>query len=109
MVLDGALDPSLSSLDLNLVQAKGFETAPLRAYVGHCVDAGLCFLGDLVDVLNTADPRAARLGRGQAATRRRPRLTVGNAVLGIRALYNEDYWSILDTALKAAFAATGRR
>jgi pimeloyl-ACP methyl ester carboxylesterase len=107
MVLDGALDPSLSSLDLNLVQAKGFETA-LRAYVGHCVDAGSCFLGDSVDagtrrirgLLDSVEDKPLPAGGRK--------LTVGNAVLGIWApLYNEDYWSILDTALKAAFAGDG--
>ena len=93
MVLDGALDPSLSSSELNLVQAKGFETA-LRAYVGACVDRGGCFLGATVDAGTRADPGVARHGGGQAAD---PpdgrRLDVGNAVLGIWApLYNEGYW-----------------
>ena len=44
MVLDGALDPRSSTLDLQRVQAHGFETA-LRAYVGACVARGSCFLG----------------------------------------------------------------
>lgn len=107
MVLDGALDPSVTSLRLNLVQAKGFETA-LRAYVGHCVDAGACFLGGSVDagtkrirqLLDNveADPLPAN-GRTLAA---------GNAVLGIWApLYNKGNWGYLDTALKAAFAGDG--
>ena len=48
MVLDGALDPSISSVQQSLIQAKGFEVA-LRAYVGACVDRGGCFLGDSVD------------------------------------------------------------
>jgi pimeloyl-ACP methyl ester carboxylesterase len=107
MVLDGALDPSLSSLDLNLVQAKGFETA-LRAYVRHCVDAGSCFLGGSVDA------GTRRIRELFDSVERRPlpaggrRLAVGNAVLGVWApLYNEDYWNILDTALKAAFAGDG--
>ena len=39
MVLDGAIDPSLSNEQLTLGQAKGFETA-LRAYLEDCVDAG---------------------------------------------------------------------
>ena len=72
-----------------------------------CVDAGSCFLGDSVDagtrrireLLDSVEDTLPAGGR---------RLTVGNAVLGIWApLYNEDYWSMLDTALKAAFAGDG--
>ena len=45
MVLDGAIDPSLSNEELTLGQAAGFETA-LRAYLQDCVDQGDCVLGD---------------------------------------------------------------
>jgi pimeloyl-ACP methyl ester carboxylesterase len=107
MVLDGALDPSVTSLRLNLVQAKGFETA-LRAYVGHCVDAGACFLGGSVDagtkrirqLLDNVEAKPLPAG-GRT-------LAAGNAVLGIWApLYSEGNWGYLDTALKAAFAGDG--
>ncbi len=108
MVLDGAIDPSLSTLRLNLVQAHGFEVA-LRAYVAHCVDQGGCFLGP------TVDAGTARIRRFLAAVEAKPlpgsdgrQLTVGNAVLGIWApLYNRSYWPILDTALQQAFAGNG--
>jgi len=108
MVLDGAMDPSLSNEDLNMQQAQGFETA-LRAYVGYCVEDGECILGETVDAgtkrIRTfldgvdAEPIAGSGGR---------ELTVGNAVLGIWApLYNEGYWPILDSALEAAFEGNG--
>ena len=108
MVLDGAIDPSLSTLNLNLVQAHGFEVA-LRAYVGHCVDAGGCFLGGSVD------EGTARIRKFLAATEAKPlpgdstrKLTAGLAVLGIWApLYNKDYWPLLDNALRAAFGGDG--
>ncbi len=45
LVLDGALDPSLTTEQLNKVQAGGFETN-LDAFVDHCVDGGGCPLGD---------------------------------------------------------------
>ena len=48
MVLDGAIDPSLSTVQMSLVQAHGFEVA-LRAYVGHCTSQPNCFLGSTVD------------------------------------------------------------
>jgi pimeloyl-ACP methyl ester carboxylesterase len=107
MVLDGALDPSVTSLRLNLVQAKGFETA-LRAYVGHCVDAGACFLGGSVDagtqrIRQLLDNVEAKPLPANGRT-----LQAGNAVLGIWApLYSERNWGYLDTALKAAFAGDG--
>jgi len=108
MVLDGAIDPSLSTYKLNLVQAHGFETA-LRAYIGSCVDRGGCFLGP------TVDAGAARIQKFLSDVEAHPlpgangrQLTVGNAVLGIWApLYNKRYWPILDTALESAFSGNG--
>ena len=41
LVLDGAIDPGISSLSMNVAQARGFEVA-LRAFVADCVaQAGL--------------------------------------------------------------------
>jgi pimeloyl-ACP methyl ester carboxylesterase len=108
MVLDGAIDPSVSAEQTSLVQAKGFETA-LRAYVDHCVDAGDCFLGGTVD----AGTQRIRAFLDDVEDRPLPgsggrELTVGNAVLGIWApLYNEGYWPILDAALESAFEGNG--
>ena len=108
LVLDGAIDPSLSTAEMSLVQAEGFEVA-LRAYVGACVDRGSCFLGEDVDAgtarirefLDAVDAEPIDGSGG------RP-LTVGNAVLGIWApLYNEQYWPLLDTALQSAFDGVG--
>ena len=48
MVLDGALDPTLSLEQVNVGQAKGFETA-LTAYVKYCVARDNCPLGTDVD------------------------------------------------------------
>jgi pimeloyl-ACP methyl ester carboxylesterase len=107
MVLDGALDPSLTSLRLNLVQAKGFETA-LRAYVGHCVDRGSCFLG------STVDEGTRRIRQLLDDIERSPlpaggrTLTAGNAVLGVWApLYSESNWGYLDNALQSAIGGNG--
>ena len=108
LVLDGAIDPSLSSRDMSLVQAKGFEVA-LRAYVGACVERGDCFLGDSVDAgtqrirafLDEVDANPIEGSEDRA-------LTVGHAVLGIWApLYNEQYWPLLDAALTDAFDGDG--
>ncbi|HET7388386.1 MAG TPA: alpha/beta hydrolase [Nocardioidaceae bacterium] len=108
MVLDGALNPDLSSLKMDLIQAHGFEVA-LRSYAKHCVDAGGCFLGDSVDAATE------RIRQFLADVEQHPlpgsggrKLKVGNAVLGIWApLYAKSYWPLLDNALKAAFNGQG--
>jgi pimeloyl-ACP methyl ester carboxylesterase len=109
MVLDAALDPSLSNREMSLAQARGFEVA-LRAYVDACVGRGGCFLGASVDAgterirqfLDQVEERPIS-GAGDRE------LKVGNAVLGIWApLYNEDYWPILDQALRTGFDGDGR-
>ncbi|AIY19650.2 alpha/beta fold hydrolase [Pimelobacter simplex] len=110
LVLDGAIDPSLSSRDGALSQAAGFETA-LRSYVQSCVDAGSCFLGDSVDaglstikgLLDTIDkePLTTKDPEGR-------KLTVGLAFYGlITPLYAKDNWSYLDDGLKAALDGDG--
>ena len=108
LVLDGAVDLSISSRELSLEQAAGFETA-LRAYVQHCVDEGDCFLGDSVQAgldrirafVDEVDAQPLDTGGD------RP-LEVGNAFYGIvLPLYSRDYWTILDQALQAGFDGDG--
>jgi len=108
MVLDGALDPAVSSVQQGEVQAHGFEVA-LRAYVRHCVDTGSCFLG------NTVDAGTKRIRAFLDSVEKRPitgkgtrQLEAGNALLGVWfALYRRSYWDLLDQALKAGFAGNG--
>jgi pimeloyl-ACP methyl ester carboxylesterase len=108
MVLDGALNPALSTTELSLVQAEGFEVA-LRAYVGACVDRGRCFLGDSVD----AGTRRIRQLLDDIEKRPLPGtptrdLEAGTAVLGIwLPLYSKSYWPLLDNALRAAMRRDG--
>jgi pimeloyl-ACP methyl ester carboxylesterase len=108
LALDGAVDPTLDSLQQTLAQAGGFETA-LRAYVTDCVDGGDCFLGDTVDdglarisaFLDEVD--AAPLAAGGDRE-----LTEGLAFLGvIRPLYVQELWTYLDTGLQQAFDGDG--
>ncbi|MEP7090884.1 MAG: alpha/beta hydrolase [Nocardioidaceae bacterium] len=104
MVLDGALDPTSSTLDVNLVQAHGFEVA-LRSYVGACVARGSCFLGP------TVDAGVRRIGRFLQGLDDKPMttssgrtLSAGDAVYGVWApLYDKASWPFLDTALQRAF------
>ena len=109
LVLDGAVDLAISSRQLSLEQAGGFETA-LRAYVENCIEStDSCFLGDSVDEglerIRTfiddveAEPLQTDLDRD---------LQVGNAFYGIVApLYNRDYWTILSQGLQTAFDGDG--
>lgn len=107
-VLDGAVDPSLPTLEGSLSQAEGFETA-LRAYLEDCVDGGDCFLGDTVDEgLRTIDDLLADIDAEPLPTNEERDLTVGNAFYGlVLPLYSKDNWSILDTALEEALAGDG--
>jgi pimeloyl-ACP methyl ester carboxylesterase len=108
MVLDGAVDPSLSTVRLNLEQAHGFEVA-LRAYVGACVDRGGCFLGD------TVDEGVARIQQLRARAEAKPlkttfarRVGPGDVVYGLwYPLYNKALWPILDQALEPALRGDG--
>ncbi len=108
MVLDGAVDPTLSSLESSLQQAHGFQVA-IEAYVDHCLDDGDCYLGssraEALDRIRTfldrVDAEPLRVGTRQ--------LTSGTAFLGIiTPLYNNDYWSYLDQALGEALKGDGR-
>jgi pimeloyl-ACP methyl ester carboxylesterase len=103
MVLDGAIDPSLSAEELTLGQARAFEKA-LRAYVEHCLgeegcplsgtaDDGLQQIRDLINsVIQT--PRTAKDGR----------MVSGNAFVSgiVVPLYANESWPALTQALDAA-------
>jgi pimeloyl-ACP methyl ester carboxylesterase len=109
LVLDGAVDLSISSRELSLEQAAGFETA-LRAYVSNCVEeTDGCFLGDTVDaglerIRQFIDGVDAHPLPGSGARE----LDVGNAFYGIvLPLYSRDYWTILSQALRLGFEGNG--
>lgn len=110
LVLDGAVDLSLSSKELGLQQAAGFEVA-LRAYVDNCVEkSDSCFLGDSVD------GGVARIQEFLTEAEEEPlstdldgrRLEIGNAFYGLVApLYAREAWSTLSLALRQAFNGDG--
>lgn len=104
MVLDGALDPSSSSFDVNLTQAMGFENA-LRAYLTEClaesdcpfsgsVDAAMTQIADLLAELDQS-PLTASDGRALSA----------DAMLTaiIAPLYLKEAWSYLSDVFTAVF------
>jgi len=106
-VLDGAIDPNLTSSQVNEGQAVGFETAT-RAYVQDCVNNGGCPLGGSVssgmarlrDFLLALDAKPLPLG-----DRYIKGLTEGWGSLGVAAaMYDQGRWNTLTDALRAAFA-----
>jgi len=108
-VLDGALDVGLSSRELSLGQAEGFETA-LRSYVANCVEStDTCFLGDSVDEgLTRISDFIAEVDAEPLPTQGDRELEVGNAFYGIvTPLYDRDYWTLLSAALRSGFDGDG--
>lgn len=107
-VLDAAIDPSLSTVELSLQQAHGFEIA-LRAYVADCVEGGDCFLGATVDagiarIQELLDQLDAQPLPGDGERQ----LTEGLGIMGVyMPLYVKEYWRALTEALKSAFDGNG--
>lgn len=109
LVLDGALDLSLSSRDLSLGQARGFQTA-LEAYVDNCVtETASCFLGDTTEAgLERIEDFLDEVDAEPLPTDSDRMLTQGLATYGlITPLYNRDYWMLLSSALRQGFAGDG--
>jgi alpha/beta hydrolase fold. len=110
MVLDGVVDPNLTSSQVNEGQAVGFETAT-RAYVQNCVAKGGCPLG------NSLDAGMQRLRDFLKALDAKPlpvddpyvkQLTEGWGSLGVaEAMYQQALWNELTDALRAAFVGKG--
>jgi len=108
LVLDGAIDPSLSSDELDLGQAAGFQTA-LDAFLTDWVRQGDCPLGD------TTVAAERRLTGLLAGVQARPlptgtdrELTGGQAFLGVVGpLYDRQAWPTLRTALTELVGGRG--
>ncbi|MCB1298718.1 MAG: alpha/beta fold hydrolase [Microthrixaceae bacterium] len=108
LVLDGAIDPSVSSLEVGTTQAIGFESA-LRAFMADCLTQKSCpFRG-------TVDQGMADLGALLAAAERSPLPTPDGRAVGsdtmltgvIAALYAQESWGFLREALASALAGEG--
>jgi len=101
MVLDGAIDVTLSTADQGLGQAGGFQQA-LEAFLSQCVDRGSCPVGS--SVAEASDTIAALmdgLGEKPLEGAGGRRLTQGRAFYGVAmSLYARDTWPLLTQALK---------
>ena len=104
MVLDGALDPSLSAAEITLGQAQGFEAA-LQAYVEDCQAGPDCPLkGDVEDGIKQIQQFLEQTSNSPIPTAdsKRP-LTYSlaeSAIIGV--MYQDEAWSFLTSALDAA-------
>lgn len=103
LVLDGAIDPSVSGIEVGTTQALGFESA-LRAFMQSCLDGGECPFNGTVDEAMTD------LGALLASVERNPLPNGDGRMLGadslmtgiIAALYSEGNWPYLTQALDEA-------
>lgn len=104
-VLDGAVDPNMTSTDMGLGQAAGFEQAT-REYVQSCIDEGDCPLGEDVDsgmqgirdLLEELDQNPIPLNNDAAGE-----LTEGWGLYGIIvAMYDQAAWPMLTMAIRGA-------
>ena len=103
LVLDGAVDPSVSLFELGTVQGVGFESA-LRAYMADCLTDDECpFRGSVDDAM-------ADLGTLLASVERDPIRASDGRLLGadslmtaiVSALYSQESWGYLTLALTDA-------
>ncbi len=110
-VLDGVVPPDLTSAEINLGQAKGFELAT-RTWAAYCVKQGGCPLGGSVDAvmqglrdfLHEVDANPIpRTGDAKVTE-----LTEGWASTGIAyAMYDQSLWPDLVTAMRDAVNGDG--
>lgn len=111
MVLDGVVAPDLTSDEINLGQAKGFELAT-REWAAFCAEQDDCPLGRSVDrvmeglrtFLESVDESPLPRTGDNAI----PRLTEGWASLGIAAaMYDQGAWQSLVDAMRQAVGGDG--
>jgi pimeloyl-ACP methyl ester carboxylesterase len=110
LVLDGAVDPKASGLQLDVTQAAGFESA-FGQFAAWCASQQGCPLGDSASGAEakaagllsaaTAHPLTNLLGDGQPANG--AMLQTGIAA----ALYERPEWPLLKSALSGAFGGDG--
>ncbi|WP_421107852.1 alpha/beta hydrolase [Streptomyces sp. NEAU-S77] len=110
LVLDGALDPTLTSRRMNRDQTAGFETA-FTAFARDCLHRSGCPLGTgtvasarkrLGALFRRIDSHPVRTGGSRT-------LTESLATIGvITAMYDEGAWPQLRTALRAAQRGDGK-
>jgi pimeloyl-ACP methyl ester carboxylesterase len=109
LVLDGAMDPSLSAREQNRDQTAGFETA-FKSFAADCVKQADCPLGteSAADVSTRMKAFFTSLDSKPIPTGQPRRLGESLATTGvIAAMYDEAGWPQLREALTSAMAGDG--
>ncbi|MER0242229.1 alpha/beta fold hydrolase [Streptomyces sp. HSW2009] len=109
LVLDGAMDPTLTAGQMNLDQTGGFETA-VTAFLTDCVRRAGCPLGtrDRATAVRRLAELFQRIDARPLPTRERRTLTESLATTGVlSAMYDEGAWPLLRTGLAAAGKGDG--
>ena len=103
LVLDGAVDPAASAVELDQVQAQGFEVA-LKSWIANCVQSTKCPVGTSAATAEQhLDTWLATLRSAPIAASNGRTLTLSLAVQGIAAaLYTPEDWQSLTLSLTAA-------
>lgn len=105
LVLDGALDPSLSDGAVAIAQAQGFERA-LRAYLTACIPAATCpFQGTVDDAMAMVRGILDAVARNPIASTDGRSLGSETLLIAIAApLYNAETWPVLDSLFTTVLA-----
>lgn len=109
MVLDGAVDPTVSDADQSVNQLKGFDLA-LKNYLTDCLAKSGCpFSGSVTDAQKKISDFLLGLETTPISTSDHGRkLTVAMATSGIdMALYSKNYWQYLTAGFAGAFKGDG--
>ena len=107
-VLDGAVDPTLSSGESTVSQVEGFDKA-FRTYLADCLAQASCpFAGTVDDALKRVDELLSDLQTTKLASQYDREVGLTVALYGIfAALYSQASWTYLTQAFEEAFQGDG--
>ena len=107
-VLDGAVDPSLDSMQLSFGQAKGFQRA-FQNFAQDCLEHAPCAIGSSRSLINSkVNALLAKLDAYPLRTNYGTALTQSLGMGGIfTAMYSTDMWPLLNDALAQAYHGNG--
>lgn len=107
-VLDGAVDPSLDSMQISQGQSRAFQVAITR-FARACSHLASCpYRGSTTKVLAGINSLLARLDRHPMRTEKRETLTQSQALSALFwGMYSRDYWPNLRDALSEARRGNG--
>ncbi|HET6985495.1 MAG TPA: alpha/beta fold hydrolase, partial [Kribbella sp.] len=109
LVLDGAVDPSKTSMQNNLAQAKGFDIA-LDAFAEDCAQRECQLGGSKAEVLANIDQLIKDSDATPLSGDGTREVTQALVVLGIiSTLYRRDFWPRLEDAVVDGLAGNGAR